>query len=59
MLAFHMPQPLFDAFRAHVASLRPTPNESAVLREALERYLVSVGAWPLAEPDKPAGKVVQ
>jgi hypothetical protein len=45
-LAFHMPQELFDAFKAHVESLEPRPHESEVLRVALKRYLESVGAWP-------------
>jgi hypothetical protein len=45
-LAFHMPQELFDAFKAHVESLEPRPHESEVLRVALRRYLESVGAWP-------------
>ena len=45
-LAFHLPQSLHDAFKAHVEGLRPKPNESAVLREALEQYLGRVGAWP-------------
>lgn len=45
-LAFHLPQPLFDAFKAHVASLEPEATDAAVLRLALERYLTSVGRWP-------------
>lgn len=48
-LAFHMEQQLYDAFKEHVAGLRPRPNESAVLRLALEQYLESVGAWPPAD----------
>ena len=45
-LAFHMPAALFDRFKAHVAALKPRPNESEVLRVALEQYLDAVGAPP-------------
>jgi hypothetical protein len=52
-LAFHLPQELYDAFKAHVAGLRPQPNEAAVLRLALEEYLMSKGAWPATTTPAP------
>ena len=48
-LVFHLPQDLYDVFKAHVGALRPQPNEAAVLRLALEEYLARKGEWPPAE----------
>jgi hypothetical protein len=48
-LAFHLPKDLYDAFKGHVDSLRPKPNESSVLRLALELYLERAGCWPPKE----------
>jgi hypothetical protein len=49
-LVFHLPQSLLDAFRAHIESIEPKPNEAEVLRLALRRYLESVGRWPPKPP---------
>jgi hypothetical protein len=45
-LVFHLPQWLFDAFRAHVDGLPVEATDAAVLRAALEQYLRNVGALP-------------
>ena len=45
-LAFHLPDSLYKAFKKHVEGLKPKPNESEVLRTALENYLRDLGALP-------------
>lgn len=43
---FHLPRDLRDAMLAFIASKRPAPNKSAVLRLALEEFLEREGFWP-------------
>jgi hypothetical protein len=44
--AFHADQALFDVLAAYRNSTRPRPQESEVMRTALEEFLAARGFWP-------------
>jgi hypothetical protein len=43
---FHLPTAMVEALERYVAQSRPQTSKSAVLRLALEEFLVKAGAWP-------------
>jgi Ribbon-helix-helix protein, copG family len=45
--AFHLAPELLDALLRHVERTRPATTKSAVIRQALEEYLVRSGDWPV------------
>lgn len=45
-IAFHYPDDLAKALEDYLASNRPSPSKSEVLRLALEEFLSKRGKWP-------------
>lgn len=52
-LAFHLPDELLAAFNACIASLRPPPTDSAMLRTFVEEALERRGFWPRHDQHNP------
>jgi hypothetical protein len=52
--AFHLPQAMLDALIEFVADHKPETTKSAVIRLALEEFLVRAGRWPRKTRKTPA-----